>query len=83
MQIANVKQKQNLVSACGPNLGAYTAKPRQFLSVHLIVGFTIIWRIWRKFHFSMIFTILVASVLPNLRYQDAFFLKWWVQKWQL
>ena len=34
MQIANVKQRQNLVSACGkPNLGEYTAKPRQRASV--------------------------------------------------
>ena len=37
MQIANVKHltaKQNWVSACGkPNLGAYTAKPRQRASV--------------------------------------------------
>ena len=25
------------------------------------------WRVWRKLRFSMIFTVLVASVLPNLR----------------
>ena len=27
----------------------------------------LMWRVWRKFRFSMIFTVLVASVLPNLR----------------
>ncbi len=35
----------------------------------------VMWRVWRKHRFSMIFTVLVASVLPNLRCAEAVFLK--------
>ena len=35
----------------------------------------LMWRVWRKHRFSMTFTVLVESVLPNLRCAEAIFLK--------
>ena len=50
---------------------AGTSEQKRWVSL----GLYLMWRVWRKYRFSVIFTVLVASVLPNLRCSEAVFLK--------
>ena len=51
--------------------GADTCPRKRWVSL----GFWSMWRVWRKLCFSMIWTVLVASVQPNLQCHEQFFLK--------
>ena len=63
------KDSQAIYFPVKPNFIALASEKPQKRWVSL--GFCLMWRIWRKLRFSMIFTILVESVLPNLRRYEA------------